>query len=97
MLAKLRFLRGGPLDPFNRTTERKRERSLITEYETVIDTLLKQLNANNHPVAVEIAGLPEQIRGYGHVKERHIDAVKARETELLTSYSNPATHADAAD
>lgn len=97
LLAKLRFLRGGPLDPFNRTAERKRERSLITEYETVIDTLLKQLNANNHPVAVEIAGLPEQIRGYGHVKERHIDAVKARETELLTSYSNPATHADAAD
>ena len=97
LLAKLRFLRGGPLDPFNRTTERKRERSLITEYETVIDTLLKQLNANNHPVAVEIAGLPEQIRGYGHVKERHIDAVKARETELLTSYRNPATHADAAD
>lgn len=97
LLAKLRFLRGGPLDPFNRTAERKRERSLITEYETVIDTLLKQLNANNHPVAVEIAGLPEQIRGYGHVKERHIDAVKARETELLTSYRNPATHADAAD
>ena len=97
LLAKLRFLRGGPLDPFNRTAERKRERSLITEYETLIDTLLKQLNANNHPVAVEIAGLPEQIRGYGHVKERHIDAVKTRETELLTSYRNPTTHADAAD
>ena len=97
LLAKLRFLRGGPLDPFNRTAERRRERALITEYEAVIAELLSRLSADNHGTAVEIAGLPEQIRGYGHVKERHIEDVKAREAELLTAYRNPSAHADAAD
>ena len=97
LLAKLRFLRGGPLDPFNRTAERRRERALITEYEAVIAELLFRLSADNHGTAVEIAGLPEQIRGYGHVKERHIEDVKAREAELLTAYRNPSAHADAAD
>ena len=97
VLAKLRFLRGGPLDPFNRTAERKRERALITEYEAVINELIDRLDANNHATALEIAGLPEQIRGYGHVKERHIEAVKKREAELLHAYRNPSAHADAAD
>jgi len=55
------------------------------------------LDANNHATALEIAGLPEQIRGYGHVKERHIEAVKKREAELLHAYRNPSAHADAAD
>jgi indolepyruvate ferredoxin oxidoreductase len=97
LLAKLRFLRGGALDPFNRTTERKRERALISEYEATVEELLNRLGTDNHGAAVEIASLPEQIRGYGHVKERHIDDVKAREAELLTAYRNPSAHADAAD
>ncbi len=97
VLAKLRFLRSGALDPFNRTAERKRERALITAYETTVDELLNRLSADNHAAAVEIASLPEQIRGFGHIKERHIDEAKAREAELFTAYRNPSAHADAAD
>ena len=97
VLAKLRFLRGTALDPFNRTAERKRERQLITEYEATVAELLEKLNAGNHDLAVEIASLPEHIRGYGHVKERHIDDVKAQEPAMLAAFRDPSLRADAAD
>lgn len=97
VLAKLRFLRGTALDPFNKTAERKRERQLITEYEATISELLNSLNAGNHALAVEIASLPEHIRGYGHVKERHIDDVKAQEPAMLAAFRAPSLRADAAD
>ncbi len=97
LLAKLRFLRGTAIDPFNRSTERKREQRLIGEYEATIETLLSGLTAENHDIAVEIASLPEHIRGYGHVKERHIDEVTAKETALLAAFRDPSSKADAAD
>ena len=83
LLAKLKGLRGGPLDIFGKTEERRTERALIGEYRSTIDELLRGLNAANLDAALEIARLPEDIRGYGHVKARHLAAVKPKWDRLL--------------
>ena len=97
MLARLKFLRGTSLDPFGRTAERRIERALIREYETVVRALIRDLTYENHEIAVEIASLPERIRGYGHVKEANVQTTKAREAELLAAFRNPAPTAQAAE
>ncbi len=89
MLAKLRFLRGGVLDIFGYSAERRGERELIEDYERTIERLLGSLDAGNLALAVEIASIPEHIRGYGHVKEAHLHKAKAREASLLASWDNP--------
>ena len=83
VLARLRFLRGTALDVFGRTEERRMERALIGEYETLVDELLSRLSADNHALAVELASLPEEIRGYGHVKARNVEAARSRQAALL--------------
>ena len=88
-MAKLRFLRGGAFDIFGRTEERKMERQLIEDYFRTIEGLLGKLDRSNVDLAAEIAGIPEHIRGYGHVKEDHLHKAKAREAELLKEWSNP--------
>ncbi|TWH99746.1 indolepyruvate ferredoxin oxidoreductase [Luteimonas cucumeris] len=89
LLAKLRGLRGSALDIFGYTEERKGERQLIGDYERTIGGLLDALDAGNVGLAAEIAGIPEQIRGYGHVKEAHLHKARAREAELLREWRNP--------
>ena len=89
LLAKLKGLRGTALDPFGRTEERKTERALIGEYRASIEELLSGLNAGNHALALEIASLPEQIRGYGHVKERNLKAARTRWVELMAKWRDP--------
>ncbi len=90
-LAKLKRLRGTPFDPFGRTGERRTERRLIGEYEGMIDYVAARLNAGNHAVAVALASLPEKIRGYGHVKERHLAAAAQEREELLRRFdASPA-------
>ena len=86
VLAKLRVLRGTAIDIFGRTAERRTERQLITDYEALIDELLPRLASHNHAIAVELAAIPEHIRGYGHVKDRHLKTAKAREAELVAAY-----------
>ena len=86
VLAKLRVLRGTAFDIFGRTAERRMERQLITDYEALIDELLPRLASHNHAIAVELAAIPEHIRGYGHVKDRHLKTAKAREAELVAAY-----------
>lgn len=87
VLAKLRFLRGSVFDPFGYTHERRQERALIERYETVVEeilgTLTQQGGDSHHQTAVKLASLPEQIRGYGHVKERAMEAAFAQEAVLL--------------
>jgi indolepyruvate ferredoxin oxidoreductase len=83
VLARLRRLRGTPFDIFGRSAERRMERRLIAEYEAVVDEICGRLTRANHGLAIEIARIPEHIRGYGHVKEEHLRKAKARETELL--------------
>jgi indolepyruvate ferredoxin oxidoreductase len=78
LLARLKFLRGTALDPFGRTEERRMERALIDEYRASIEAALSRLNADSLPLAIELASLPEQLRGFGHVKLRHLNAVRAR-------------------
>jgi len=86
VLAKMRRFRGTALDVFGRTEERKRERALIGEYEALVDELLARLSPANYELAVSLASIPEYIRGYGHVKERHLNDAKTRETALLARF-----------
>jgi indolepyruvate ferredoxin oxidoreductase len=89
VLAKLRGLRGSAFDMFGYTTERKMERQLIADYEQTIADLLAPLDSGNVGLAAEIASIPEHIRGYGHVKDTHLQAAKKREAELLVQWRNP--------
>jgi indolepyruvate ferredoxin oxidoreductase len=83
VLAKFRFLRGTVLDPFGRTAERRTERALIVEYEQIVSELLKRLDKDNLELATEIASIPEVIRGYGHVKDRHLLTAREKQAALL--------------
>ena len=96
-LARCKRLRGTPFDPFGYSAERKIERRLIAEYEAVLDEVLPHLSTANHEIAVEIARMPEQIRGYGHVKERHLVVAKERESELLAALRAPDSRLSAAE
>lgn len=89
LLAKLKFLRGGTFDVFGRTAERRGERQLIADYEQTVALLLEGLRDDRVALAVEIASIPEHIRGYGHVKEAHLHKAKAREATLLAQWKNP--------
>jgi indolepyruvate ferredoxin oxidoreductase len=84
LLARLKGLRGTAFDVFGYTAERKMERALIKEYRDMIEALLPALDAANHAVAVELAALPEQIRGFGHVKEQAVAEYRVRKQELLS-------------
>ncbi|MYM80864.1 indolepyruvate ferredoxin oxidoreductase family protein [Duganella sp. FT50W] len=94
VLAKLKGLRGTALDPFGRTAERKMERALIAEYRNTVSGLLLKLSAENLAQAVVIASIPEDIRGYGHVKERHLLAAKQKELALLAQFYSPHVTTD---
>jgi indolepyruvate ferredoxin oxidoreductase len=85
-LAKMKGLRGTALDVFGRTEERRTERALITEYQACITELLAGLNAGNLTAAAEIARVPEEIRGYGHVKNRHLAAVRPKWDRLMAQW-----------
>jgi indolepyruvate ferredoxin oxidoreductase len=88
LLTRLKGLRGTALDVFGRTEERRGERALIAEYRASIEEVLAGLTADNHTLAVEIARLPEQIRGYGHVKARHLAAVRPQWEALRARWRN---------
>ena len=89
LLAKLRGLRGTAFDIFGYTQERRMERRLIGEYEATIAELVGKLSSDNHALAVKIASIPEEIRGYGHVKERNLDGAKAKQADLLAAFRSP--------
>lgn len=83
LLAKLKGLRGTAFDIFGRTEERRTERRLIAEYDALIGELVNRLTPENHALCVALTAIPEKIRGFGHVKERHLKQAKAEETDLL--------------
>ncbi|MEY2894233.1 MAG: hypothetical protein RJA98_4141 [Pseudomonadota bacterium] len=89
LLARLKGLRGTSLDPFGRSEERQTERALIGEYSRCVDELRARLNASNLALAVEIARIPDDIRGYGHVKVRHLAAARMKWDELMARWRNP--------
>jgi indolepyruvate ferredoxin oxidoreductase len=86
LLAKLKFLRGTALDIFGYTAERKVERDLIRQYRETIAALLPSITTDKLPTAVKIARIPEDIRGFGHIKEQHLKAAKEKEAKLLAEY-----------
>ena len=86
LMARMRFLRGTPFDPFGHTAQRRTERRLIEEYFETVDELLAGLSPANHGLAIEIASVPESIRGYGHVKERNIAQAQSAKAVLLVHW-----------
>ncbi|KJU78251.1 indolepyruvate ferredoxin oxidoreductase [Ectopseudomonas oleovorans] len=82
VLARFKFLRGSVLDPFGHSAERRLERELIEEYEANVAYLLGELNGGNYRTAVALAEIPEQIRGYGHVKEAALAKAREQATQL---------------
>jgi indolepyruvate ferredoxin oxidoreductase len=91
LLAGMKGLRGTAFDPFGRTEERRTERALIQDYRQMVERLLEKLTAQNLPLAVEIAKLPEHIRGFGHVKQRHLAETRERQAVLLKAFLEPET------
>jgi indolepyruvate ferredoxin oxidoreductase len=90
MLAKLKGLRGSAFDIFGRTEERQGERALIAEYRACIEELLAGLTAQRLTLAAEIARIPEEIRGYGHVRARHLEAARAKWQALMATWRTGA-------
>jgi indolepyruvate ferredoxin oxidoreductase len=86
LLAKLKGLRGTALDIFGKTEERRMERALIVEYRACIAELLAGLTPEKLSLAVEIASIPEGIRGYGHVKEHHLKTARPKWDGLMAQW-----------
>ena len=90
MLSRLKGLRGSALDVFGKTEERRVERALIVQYRECIEELIAGLTPERLALAVEIAQIPEHIRGYGHVKERHLLVARAQWDRLMAQWRSPA-------
>jgi indolepyruvate ferredoxin oxidoreductase len=86
LLARMKSLRGTALDLFGYTGERKMERELITQYEAWLDEIVAGLTPERHALAVRIAALPDQIRGYGHVKLRSVNLARESAARLLAEF-----------
>ncbi len=86
ILARLRFLRGTMLDPFGYQAERREERAALAEYRALLECISEDVNAGNYDVAVELAALPERIRGYGVVKSESLAAARTRQKILLQKF-----------
>jgi indolepyruvate ferredoxin oxidoreductase len=90
-LAKGKSLRGGWLDVFGYTAERRLERKMIADYEANLDEIESRLSAENHRAAIALATLPEEIRGFGHVKHRNYEAATKKRETLLSMLRDPKT------
>ena len=86
LLAKMKKLRGTAFDLFSRTEERRMERRLIEEYRDTVLALVDKLTQDNHALAVDIAALPEKVRGFGHVKEKAVKQYHADLVELQRKF-----------
>jgi indolepyruvate ferredoxin oxidoreductase len=87
IMAKMKGLRGGPLDVFGKTEERRMERGLIADYETTLDRLAGGLTPERLPLAARIAAVPQDIRGYGHVKDASVVKAKAEAATLWSQWA----------
>jgi indolepyruvate ferredoxin oxidoreductase len=87
-IAGLKGLRGGALDFFGKTEERQQERQAIEDYIKLLDEILAKLSTANHAAAVALASVPDEIRGYGHVKEKNVAAARRLQEERLHAFRN---------
>jgi len=90
LLKRFKGVRGTVLDPFRNTAERRFALRLLAEYEREIEELIATLDARSHDAAVALASLPERIRGYGPVRERHAEQVKLERAQLKTTLRQAA-------
>jgi indolepyruvate ferredoxin oxidoreductase len=90
VLAKMKFLRGTALDIFGKTEEREMERQLIADYEALVKEVIGSLTAEKLPLAIELASLPDSMRGYGHVKDNNVNAARTKWNALLAKWRAPA-------
>jgi indolepyruvate ferredoxin oxidoreductase len=97
LLARMRRLRGSVFDVFGYSEERKIERALIGEYEALMAEIGPALTPDNHALAVELACVPEQIRGFGHIKQRNLAKARERQAALAEAFRNPPSMAIAAE
>jgi indolepyruvate ferredoxin oxidoreductase len=79
-----KVVRGTKLDPFGYTEVRRTERDLIEEYTATLDDLLRQLSPETYQRAVEIARLPDLVRGYENIKLASVVQYRARVKELMS-------------
>ena len=86
ILSKFKFLRGSSFDIFGYSSERRMERRLIREYEELLEELITGLKPGNHVTAVQLAEIPEQIRGFDVVKKRHVEVAEKNRQELLERF-----------
>ncbi len=93
ILARLKILRGSAFDVFGFSAERREERSLVGEFESLLVQLSDTLSERSLPLAIEIASLPMDIRGYGHVKAAATQAyrskLKTKLSELESLFNDP--------
>ena len=90
LVRRFKFLRGGVLDPFGRSEERRLERRMIEDYRTRIEALASGLSAATLETSVAIASLPDDIRGYGPVKLDSIRKADERLQMLMESLNQRA-------
>ena len=88
-LARARLLRGTPFDPFGYLPERRAERAAIGSYQALMRRIAAALTPDRLPIALELAGLPQEIRGFGHVKEENARRALAKQERLLAQYAEP--------
>ncbi len=88
VIAKFKGLRGTALDVFGKTEERKMERQLVSDYEKMVQQLASSLNTKNHAAAMKLAALPEQLRGFGHVKEKSFKTMTLQWSQLLSEFQS---------
>jgi len=86
VLPHFKGLRGTALDPFGYTEERRTERALIGEYRALIEEVMQGDLQGRKDLALQLANLPEEIKGYGHVKARNLTQVRARWQALLVQW-----------
>ncbi|MCK9382662.1 MAG: indolepyruvate ferredoxin oxidoreductase family protein [Sulfuritalea sp.] len=90
LLAGFKFLRGTAFDPFGRSAERRQERQLVADYEATVALILEKLDRSRIATAVALASVPEDIRGYGPIKERSIAQATRKHAELMATFSSEA-------
>jgi indolepyruvate ferredoxin oxidoreductase len=88
-LAKGKKLRGTGWDLFGMTAERKLERQMIVDYEVMLGEIERRLSKETHATAMALARLPEEIRGFGHVKLGNYEKTKRKEAALLAMLRDP--------
>ena len=89
VISHAKILRGTALDPFGWTAERRMERALINEYRATMEEVVGLLTPANHALAMEIAAVPEAMRGFGHVKEANVERARRELSRLLGLLRQP--------